>query len=118
MPPRTHADDKASCSGHIHAHTPVHKQGPSNACNQVSKRQKKHQADPDDTVADADMTQEVTRGTKTGKKRRGKGKGKKPRYAHYPHPSPTINKPDCHLITGKPVLIRLQRMPIRCLPPS
>ena len=62
-----------------------------NAGDQSSKRQKKHQADPDDTVADVDTTQEVMRGMKPGKKRGGKGKGKKPRYTHYPCPSPPMD---------------------------
>jgi len=77
MPPRTRTDDKASRSAHIQAHTPIHKRGPSNAGDQASKRQKKHQDDPDDTAAQPEAMQEVKKGTKTGKAR----KGKKPRYA-------------------------------------
>ena len=86
MPPRTRADDKASRSGHIRAHMPVRKRGPSNAGDQASKRQKKHQDDPDDVAAQPEATQEVKKGMKTGKKGGGKArKGKKLRYAP-PHP--------------------------------
>jgi hypothetical protein len=78
MPPRTRGDDKTSRSGHVHAHTPVRKRGPSNAGDQASKRQKKHQEDPDETMAPPDATEEVTRGGKRGKKKGGKmKKGKK-----------------------------------------
>ena len=85
MPPQTRGDDKASRSGHVRAHTPVRKRGPSNAGDQASKRQKKHQDDPEG-LAQPETTDEVAKGTKTGKK--GKGgkeakakRGKKPRYA-------------------------------------
>jgi hypothetical protein len=95
MPPRTRADDKASRSGHVRAHTPARKRGPSNAGDQASKRQKKHQEDPDDTPAQPEATQEATRGMKTGKKRGGKTKkGKKARYAPYPRRSRTIDNRD------------------------
>ena len=83
MPPRTRADDKASRSSHIHAHTPVRKRGPSNAGDQASKCQKKHQGNPEsDKPA---QPKAVMRGMKAGKKRGGKSKkGRKPRCV--PHP--------------------------------
>ncbi|EDR02211.1 uncharacterized protein LACBIDRAFT_332556 [Laccaria bicolor S238N-H82] len=72
MLPRTCADDKASRSGHICAHTLVRKRGPSNAGDQASKCQRKHQSDPEsDEPAQPDV---VMRGMKVGKKGGGKGK--------------------------------------------
>ncbi|EDQ98542.1 uncharacterized protein LACBIDRAFT_335869 [Laccaria bicolor S238N-H82] len=70
MPPRTRADDKASRSGHVHTHTPVRKQGPSNAGNQATKCQKKHQEDLEEP-AQPESTNEEMKGTKMGKKGKG-----------------------------------------------
>ena len=95
MPPRTRADDKASRSGHVCAHSPVRKRGPSNAGDQVSKCQKKHQDNPNDMPAQPEATQEVARGAKTGKKRGGKTKkGKKTRCVPHLRRSPTIDNAD------------------------
>ena len=95
MPPCTCADDKASRSGHICTHLPIRKRGPSNAGDQVSKCQKKHQEDPDNMPAQPEAMQEVARGVKTRKKRGGKmKKGKKTRCVPHLRQSPIIDNTD------------------------